>query len=107
MTGVIARRWDGTVARANLDAWVATYKERVLPKMHGIDGWQGVSFLAARDGDPCRVSVTTLWRDEDALRAFAGENLTQAVVPDFMAGFFVDYDADATLHSEIFVETKT
>ena len=74
--------------------------------MRGIDGWGGVSFLCEREGDPCRVSVTTMWEDEAALRKFSGDNLTLAVVPDFMAPFFVEYDAEATLHTELLVETK-
>ena len=105
MTGAIARRWEGVVKRADLKDWVGTFRERVLPGMRAIDGWRGVSFLCEQTGDPCRVSVTTMWKDEAALRNFSGDNLTRAVVPDFMARFFVEYDADATLHTELFLET--
>ena len=105
MTDAITRRWDGLVKRADLSVWIEKLQEKALPLMRGVDGWQGISCLAARDGDPCRVSVTTKWKDEAALRAFAGDSLTLAVMPKFMAPFFVDYDAHATLHTEIFVET--
>lgn len=106
MTDRVIRRWDAVVKQTDLDDWVATYRDRVLGKMGGIGGFQGVAFHAERDADPCNVTVLTMWDDMDAIKRFAGQDPAQAVVPDFMQRFFVHADTRATFHDEILVETN-
>lgn len=104
MNGLVIRRWEATVARADLDAWVATYRERVLPSMRKIGGFVGVAFLAKRDEEPSQVMVLTKWRDMAAVVAFAGEHPAKTVLPDFMARFFVEHDDEAAFYDEILWE---
>ncbi|MEX0281647.1 MAG: hypothetical protein AB3N13_10740 [Arenibacterium sp.] len=102
----VVRRWEAKVARSDLSDWVATYRERVLPNVREIDGFESVTFLASREGDPAPVTVLMRWRDMDAIKSFAGEDPAKTVLPDFMARFLPDYDARATFHDELLLETK-
>ncbi len=106
MTGPLVRRWEAVSARADLGDWVATYRDRVLPAMKDVPGFLGVTFHAERDADPCRITVLTAWADMDAVKAFAGDDPARAVVPDFMARFFVDHDATASFHDELLLESN-
>ena len=107
MTGCVVRKWEARVARADLEGWVATYRERVLDNVKQVDGFQSVAFHANRDGDPCDVTVLMKWDDMDAIKRFAVEDPAKAVIPDFMQPFLVDADARATFHDEILLEART
>jgi len=106
MTSAIIRRWEASAPRSKIGNWVETFKARAFPHMAGVEGFLGVTFLAERSGDPCRVTVLTKWEDESALRRYAGEDYAKTVMPDFMAPFFTEYDAEATFHDEVFSEAK-
>ena len=104
MSEAVVRRWEATVARDDLNAWVETFRDRVLPNMRALDGFRDVTFLAKRDQDPCHVIVLTKWRDMAAIISFAGENAAKTVLPDFMARFFKTHDVVATFYDEILRE---
>ncbi len=106
MTGPIVRKWQATIARGDIDAWVGTFRDRAFPGMRAVEGFRDVTFLAEREADPCRVTVLTTWDDLDAVRRYAGTDPARTVMPDFMAPFFPDYDAQATFHDQVLVETK-
>ncbi len=44
--------------------------------------------------------VTTMWRSLDAIKAFAGDDITTAVVPPAAQALMVRYD-DRAVHYEI------
>jgi hypothetical protein len=72
--------------------------------MQGIDGFEGVTVLAAREGDPCTMTVQTRWRGMDAISRFAGDRPAQTYLPDFMVPFFPKYDELASFHDEVLAE---
>lgn len=104
MSGPVVRIWRATIARGDIDDWVATYRARVLPDMRRVEGFRGVRFLVDRTGDPCAVTVLTTFDDMDAVRRFAGDDPGRTVLPDFMARFFPSYDARATFHEQVLAE---
>ncbi|WP_299848590.1 antibiotic biosynthesis monooxygenase [uncultured Roseovarius sp.] len=104
MSEAVVRRWEATVSRDDLSAWVDTFRERVLPNMRAVDGFCDVTFLARRDEDPCHVIVLTKWRDMAAIVSFAGKHAAKTVLPDFMARFFKTHDAEATFYDQILRE---
>ena len=107
MTGPVVRKWEATVARADVEDWVATYRERVLPGMRKVAGFRGVRFLVERDCDPCAVTVLTTFDDMDAVRRFAGDDPARTVLPDFMARFFPSFEKRARFYDLVLAETTT
>ncbi|SEW01756.1 hypothetical protein SAMN04488515_0668 [Cognatiyoonia koreensis] len=104
MTAPVVRKWNATVARADLDDWVATYRGKMLDHVRKVDGFREVVFLAERDTDPCRVTALTTWDDMDAVIRFAGDTPAKAVIPDFMKPFFVAADPEASFHDVLLQE---
>ncbi len=72
--------------------------------MSNVPGFRGISIHAERDTDPCRVTVQTTWDSMEAIQAYAGDDPAKAVVPDFMAGFLLEYDAEASFHIELMLK---
>lgn len=107
MTGPVVRKWEATVARDDVDEWIATYRQRVLPGMREIAGFRGVQFLAEREGDPCAVTVLTTFDDMSAVRRFAGDDPARTVLPDFMARFFPSFEQRARFYDVVLAEAMT
>jgi len=106
MTGAIVRRWEATMARGDIGAWLETFRARAFPGMRAVDGFRDIRIHAEQGADPCRVTVLTTWQDMEAVRSYAGDAPARTVMPDFMAPFFKDYDAEARFYDELLVETK-
>ncbi len=75
---MIARAWRGWTAVADADAY-AGYIERVaLPAFRETPGNRGAYVLRRLDRERAEFVTLSLWDDEDAVRAFAGDDLGRA-----------------------------
>jgi heme-degrading monooxygenase HmoA len=77
---MIARRWRGRVRAADLDAYLAYLEESGVPALRATPGNEGVLVFRHVDEPSGSVEfeVTSLWRDLEDIRAFAGDDLTRA-----------------------------
>jgi heme-degrading monooxygenase HmoA len=77
---MIARRWRGRVRAADLDAYLAYLEASGVPALRATPGNEGVLVFRHLDESSGSVEfeVTSLWRDLEDIRAFAGEDLTRA-----------------------------
>ena len=82
MTGRMVRRREARVARADLDGWVATYRDRVPDRVKKADGFPNVAFRTERGGDPCRVTVLMNRDDTDFIQPFLTDAGTRATFQD-------------------------
>jgi heme-degrading monooxygenase HmoA len=75
----ILREWRAEIARARKDEYVAYVRQSGIAAYRRTPGNLGAS-IAVRDLDEARAEVVTLswWRDLEAIRAFAGEEVTRA-----------------------------
>ncbi len=106
MSRPVVRRWKASIARGDVEEWLDTFKARAFPHMRAVEGFLGIRILVSRQGDPCRATVLTSWQDMEAVRRYAGQDPARTVMPDFMAKFFPEYEAQATFHDEVMVELK-
>ena len=75
----IARIWRGATAAADADAYLAYLHETGVPEYRATPGNCGVLVMRRiRDGR-AEFFLLTLWESEDAVRAFAGDDLDRAV----------------------------
>lgn len=92
---MIARIWHGWTAPADADAYEDLLRERILPGIEArlIDGYRGAHLLRDdREGES--EFVTVLWFDSmDAVRAFAGQEHEEAVVPEEARRLLQRFDA--------------
>jgi heme-degrading monooxygenase HmoA len=100
---MIVRAWRGRAAAANKQGYVAHFRSKVLPELRHIDGFLGASLLRAPHPGGVEFLVLTSWRSMDAIRAFAGDEVSRAVVEPGAVAALVDFDATVT-HYEVVEE---
>ena len=100
---MIIRAWRGHAAAANKQRYAAHFRSKVLPELRHIDGFLGASLLRAPHPGGVEFLVLTRWRSMDAIRAFAGDEISRAVVEPGAVAALVDFDATVT-HYEVVEE---
>ena len=75
---MIARIWHGRTRAKDAEAYLAFLRERAIPDYRGTPGNCGV-FLASRlEGNVAHFLTITHWESLEAIRAFAGEDISRA-----------------------------
>jgi heme-degrading monooxygenase HmoA len=100
---MIVRAWRGRATAANQQAYAAHFRTSVLPELRHIVGFLGVSLLRAPHPGGVEYLVLTRWRSMDAIRVFAGDDVSRAVVEPGAVAALVDFDATVT-HYEVVEE---
>src|SRR4051812_2496553 len=77
---MISRIWHGWTAREDADAYEGMLRADVLPGIHRVAGYHGAYLLRRDDGDETEFITITQFDDLDAVRQFAGEDYTRAVI---------------------------
>lgn len=75
---MIARIWEGRTRAADADEYVSYLEGTGFADYRSTPGNHGVLALRRIDGDEATFTVITLWRDLDAIRAFAGDDVEVA-----------------------------
>ncbi|MEP7244822.1 MAG: antibiotic biosynthesis monooxygenase [Gammaproteobacteria bacterium] len=75
---MIVRMWHGRVTTEKAARYRAFLNERAIPDYRSVDGNESVYILERADGAITHFITMTMWRDEAAIRAFAGDELTRA-----------------------------
>jgi heme-degrading monooxygenase HmoA len=89
---VIARHWRGLARREFAAAYIAHLESETFPAVRALPGFVGASILR-RDVDAgVEFLVVTEWQSLDAVRAFAGDDLEAAVVPQKVQAMMVEFD---------------
>ena len=78
----------------------ALMKEVGLADYRSTHGNRGAWCLHRPEGDIVHVEMLTLWDDFDAIRRFAGDELTNAKYYDFDRGFLLELEPEVT-HFEV------
>ena len=76
---VIARIWRGVVRREDAAAYADYIGRTGMVEYRSTPGNQGAWMLRRDDGDRSEIITFSLWDSRDSIRAFAGENIDQAV----------------------------
>ena len=100
---MIVRTWRGRAAPAQPDAYPEYFRFTVLPALKAIKGFLGAQLLRHDRPDEIEFLVLTRWASLDAIRAFAGEHLDQAVVEPEAALALVSFDPTVR-HYEVIEE---
>jgi heme-degrading monooxygenase HmoA len=100
---MIARRWRGAVRAEDAEAYVRYMESTGVEALRTTPGNLGVLIFRTRDDDSgdgrAAVEVVSLWTDLDAIRAFAGDDLTAARF--FPEDYRYLVDRELTVHHEV------
>jgi mannose-6-phosphate isomerase-like protein (cupin superfamily) len=78
---VIARRWTARAEGSEqADAYAAHFERSVRPQLERTEGFLGATIERVRSDVGIEIVVVTRWTSIDAIRAFAGEDMSVAVV---------------------------
>jgi heme-degrading monooxygenase HmoA len=75
---VITRIWHGRTARARADDYSAFLTLRAIPDYRSVAGNLDVAILRRDEEDVSHFLTVTRWESQDAIRAFAGEEVLKA-----------------------------
>jgi heme-degrading monooxygenase HmoA len=97
---MLARLWRGCTKPEHADAYEAMLKPELLPGISEMDGYKGSYLLRRVSGDEVEFITIMFWDSIDAIRAVAGRDYEQAVVPEERRKYLTRWDARST-HFEI------
>ncbi len=99
----ISRHWRGVAKPEEADNYIRHLQSDTFPKLSRIEGFIKASILRKPVGEGTEFLIVTTWQSTKAIRKFAGESATTAVVPPLVQAMMVEYDREAT-HYEIVEE---
>ena len=97
---MIGRLWHGWTTEANAEAYQRALAREVLPGIERIDGYRGAYLLRRAVPQGVEFVTLTLFQSMDAVRAFAGEDYTRAVIHE-EAGKLLDRFDQRSEHYEV------
>ena len=105
---MICRVWHGWTKPLNADAYERLLKEEIFEGIarRKIDGYRGIQLLR-QDQEMEIEFVTMMWFTSlEAVRAFAGDDITRAVVPAKAQALLSRYD-DRSAHYDVRADQRT
>jgi hypothetical protein len=87
---MIARTWRGWTRREDAGAYLEYVRETGLNAYRATPGNRGAWALQRDDGDRTEIITLSFWDSIDAVRAFAGDDVEQAVFYPEDDRFLVD-----------------
>lgn len=97
---MISRHWRGLAKREHADAYLEHLHAETFPQLRDLSGFVSASILRRPVLDGVEFLIVTNWTSLDAIRAFAGDDVETAVVPQLVREMMIDFDRSAR-HFEI------
>lgn len=96
----VCRQWTGVVKPGKAEDYLVHLRNETIPALAHIEGFLTCAVMRRDVEDGTEFQVLTIWRSLDAIEAFAGEDVTRAVVPPAAQALMVRYD-DRAVHYDI------
>jgi len=97
---MISRQWMGITKPGLAEAYVRHLERETFTGLARIPGFVRASILKRDIGDMTEFQIVTEWESLDAIQAFAGSDISVAVVPEAARALLSSFD-DHVLHYEI------
>jgi heme-degrading monooxygenase HmoA len=101
---MIVRQWRAWASYSAADEYEQHFREHVIPELKEIDGFVRGHLLRRDNYGIIELVVQTIFVSMDAVKAFAGEQFTHAVVAPEAKALLERYDERCT-HWELAAET--
>ena len=97
---MIARTWRGVTKREHAQDYIEYLEGQTFPRLATMDGFVKATLLRREVAHGTELLAISVWQSEQAIKQFAGETPTRAVVPDQVRALLVEYDEFAS-HYEV------
>jgi hypothetical protein len=91
---MISRHWIGLCKKDNVQDYIKHLQSDTFPQLQAIEGFVAAHILHRQLAEGTEFLITTNWQSLDAIKQFAGENFTLAVVPDQVKWMMITYDKE-------------
>jgi heme-degrading monooxygenase HmoA len=91
-THTITRIWHGRTTAAKSDEYLHLMRTIAIPDYCATPGNKGAFALRRIEGDTAHFLMITFWESEDAVRAFAGNDVNVAKYYDFDKNFLLEME---------------
>ena len=97
---MIARIWHGWTTRANADAFAKLLIEVVVPgfEARAVAGFLHIDLLRRDAGDEVEFTTIMIFDSIEAVKRFAGDDATVALVPDAARALLARFDDRVVIH---------
>lgn len=95
------RTWSATADADGAANYTRYFAGTLLPELRKLPGFEG-AYLLRRDLDgdgTVELTAHTFWESPEVIRAFAGDDITAAIVEPEARGMLRDFDRTATHRS--------
>lgn len=97
---MISRHWKGIARRDRAESYVGHLRRETFPGLAAIPGFVRASILRREVEEGTEFQIVTVWESWEAIRAFAGADPEEAVVPATVRAMMVGYDR-RVVHYEV------
>ena len=97
---MIVRAWRGYALPSQAHAYIEHFEKHVMPELQSVVGFLGASLLRTDLADEVEFLVLTKWTSMEAIGAFAGNDVTKAVVDPQAIAALVSFE-DTVRHYNI------
>jgi len=88
----VVRSWSALATPDGAVAYVAFFRNTLLPQLRRIPGHRGALVLRRPVGDGIEITVLTFWESMDAVKRFAGDPPDRAVVEPEARALLLSFD---------------
>lgn len=96
---MISRVWHGWTHRDGADQYEAMLRTDILPGIHRVNGYLGATLLRRAVEDEVEFITITQFTDMEAVRGFAGDDYTLAVIHPAARRLLIRFD-ERSVHYE-------
>ncbi len=97
---MISRHWTCVTHRAAAADYERHLRTETFPGAETIDGFRSATILKRDTPEGVSYRIVTEWESMDAIRAFAGDDLQGAVVPEKVRPWMIRFD-ERVVHYEV------
>jgi heme-degrading monooxygenase HmoA len=102
---VIVRTWSARATPAGADNYRDYFARVLLPELRTLPGFAGGYLLSRSHEGRVELTAHTFWESIDAIRSFAGHDITVAIVEPEARAVLLDIDATAS-HRAVLVDAR-
>jgi len=97
---MISRHWRGIARHGQADSYASHLRRETFPGLAAISGFVRASILRREVEEGTEFQIVTVWESWEAIRAFAGADPEEAVVPAVVQAMMLHYDR-RVVHYEV------
>jgi heme-degrading monooxygenase HmoA len=102
---MIIREWRGRASLLRAEEYPKHFREKVVPELRRLPGFAGADLSRRKLDDRLEFVVLTRWHSMEAIKAFAGEDVENAVVEPYAVAALIDFDASVR-HYEVIEDVR-